>query len=148
MSENKVTVKVVNKSNHNLPSYACKGDAGVDLKANLDSPISIKPLERVLIPTGLYIKLPEGYELQIRPRSGNALKKGLTVLNTPGTIDENYIGPIGVILINLSSETQIVNPGDRIAQAVLKKVSTIEWEEVKELPKTERGDGGFGHSGN
>lgn len=148
MSENSAKVLVVNTSNHNLPTYACNGDAGVDLKANIDSPISLKPLERVLIPTGLNIKLPEGYELQIRPRSGNAFKRGLTVLNSPGTIDQNYTGPIGVILINLSNETQIINPGDRIAQAVLHKFDKIQWEEVRELPKTERGDGGFGHSGN
>lgn len=141
-------IDVVNKSNHRLPEYATIDSAGVDLKANINEPISIRPFDRVLIPTDLYMKLPEGFELQIRSRSGLALKRGLFCLNSPGTIDADYRGNVGVILANFSQETQIINPGDRIAQAVLNKYERIEWNEVTELPTTERGEGGFGSTGN
>ena len=140
-------VKVVNKSNHRLPEYAHIGDAGMDIKANISEPIIIKPGERQLIPTGLHTLLPDGYELQIRPRSGLALKYGLTCANAVGTVDKNFTGEIGVILINLGEHNFIVNPGDRIAQAVLNKVEKIEWDEVSTLDNTDRGEGGFGSTG-
>ena len=140
-------VKVVNKSNHRLPGYKYSGDAGMDLKANISEPIVLKPGERQLIPTGLHTLLPEGYELQIRPRSGLALKDGISCLNTPGTIDQSYTGDIGVILINLGQNNFIVNPGDRIAQVVLNKFEKIEWDEVSSLDATERSDNGFGSTG-
>lgn len=139
-------VKVINKSENKLPEYATPGSAGMDLRASISEPITLEPMKRVLIPTDLYMKIPEGYELQIRPRSGLALKQAITVLNTPGTIDCDYVSNIGVILINLSEESYIINPGDRIAQAVLNKVEQIEWEEVKSLDKTSR-NGGFGSTG-
>ena len=137
-------VKVVNKSNHRLPGYKYPGDAGMDLKANISEPIVLKPGERQLIPTGLHTLLPEGYELQIRPRSGLALKDGISCLNTPGTIDQSYTGDIGVILINLGQNNFIVNPGDRIAQGVICPVIQVEFAEVLKLDETQRGTGGFG----
>ena len=140
-------VKVVNKSNHRLPEYATIGSAGMDLKANISEPVVLKPLKRELIPTGLYMQIPTGHEVQIRPRSGLACKYGITVANAPGTIDSDYRGEVKVCLINLSDTPFVVNPGERIAQAVLNKVEKIEWEEVSELDTTERGEGGFGHTG-
>ena len=140
-------VKIINKSKHALPEYATEQSAGMDLRANIDAPIILKPLERRLIPTGLYISLPIGYEAQVRPRSGLAIKKGVTVLNTPGTIDADYRGEICVILINMSQEDFIINDGERIAQMIISKHERAEWEEVDVLDETERGDGGFGHSG-
>ena len=142
-----IKIKIVNKGNQPLPEYATPQSAGVDLRANIDEPVELKPLSRALIPTGLHIALPEGYEAQIRPRSGLAIKKGITCLNTPGTIDADYRGDIGVILINLSAETFIVNPGERIAQMIINKFEKIEFELVNELDETERGEGGFGHTG-
>ena len=140
-------VEIINKSKHQLPEYATKMSAGMDLRANIDESIILKPMERVLIPTGLFIQLPQGYEAQIRPRSGLALKKGITVLNAPGTIDADYRGEIGVILINLSSEDFIIEDGERIAQMVIAKYKQAQWVEVEELQSSERGTGGFGHTG-
>lgn len=140
-------VEIVNKSKHELPKYATASSAGMDIRANIEQPIVLKPLERCLVPTGLHIALPEGYEAQIRPRSGLALKKGLTVLNSPGTIDVDFRGEIGVILINLSSEDFTINDGERIAQMVIARYEQAEWEPVETLDDTERGTGGFGHSG-
>lgn len=140
-------VKIVNKSNHRLPEYATLGSAGMDLKANTTEPIVLGPLERQMIPTGLYIALPEGYEAQVRPRSGLAAKYGVTVANSPGTVDADYRGEIKVILINLSNEKFVVNPGDRIAQMVVARYERVEWNEVATLDETERGEGGFGHTG-
>lgn len=142
-----IKIKIVNKGNQSLPEYATPQSAGVDLRANIDEPVELKPLSRALIPTGLHIALPEGYEAQIRPRSGLAIKKGITCLNTPGTIDADYRGEVGVILINLSAETFIVNPGERIAQMIINKFEQAEFELVEELDETERGEGGFGHTG-
>ena len=142
-----IKIKIVNKGNQPLPEYATPQSAGVDLRANIDESVELKPLSRALIPTGLHIALPEGYEAQIRPRSGLAIKKGITCLNTPGTIDADYRGDIGVILINLSSEPFIVNPGERIAQMIINKFEQAEFELVEELDETERGEGGFGHTG-
>jgi dUTP pyrophosphatase len=143
----KMKVQVINKSKHRLPEYATPQSAGMDLKANTNEPIVILPSERVLFPTGIYLKLPVGYEAQIRPRSGLACKYGITVANSPGTIDADYIGEIKVCLINLSTEKFVVHPGERIAQMVVAKHEVVEWEEVKTLEQTERGDGGFGHTG-
>ncbi|MCX7862214.1 MAG: dUTP diphosphatase [Bacteroidales bacterium] len=140
-------VRIVNKSKHPNPEYSTSLSAGMDIRANLDKPVILKPLERALIPTGLYIELPQGYEAQIRPRSGLALKKGITVLNTPGTIDADYRGEIGVILINLSNEDFVINDGDRICQMIISKHEIIRWENVEILQETERGAGGFGHTG-
>ncbi len=140
-------VKIINKSKHALPEYATTQSAGVDLRANIDEPIVLKPLERRLIPTGICIGLPVGYEAQVRPRSGLALKHGISVCNTPGTVDADYRGQIGVILINLSSEDFIVNDGERIAQMVIAKHERAEWDVVDVLDETERGDGGYGHTG-
>lgn len=140
-------VKIVNKSKHALPSYATPLSAGMDIRANIDAPITLEPLERKLIPTGLYIELPQGYEAQIRPRSGLALKKGISILNSPGTIDADYRGEICVILINLSKEPFIIEDGERICQMVIAKHEQVNWEEVKILGETERGSGGFGHTG-
>jgi dUTP pyrophosphatase len=142
-----LNVKIVNKSNHQLPSYATAGSAGMDLKANTDVPISLKPMERWLFPTGIYIQLPDGYEAQIRPRSGLAAKYGITVTNCVGTIDSDYTGEIKVSLINLSTDTVVIYPGDRIAQMVVAKYEKVAWEEVAALDETERGDGGFGSTG-
>ena len=140
-------IKIINKSDYALPSYEPKGSAGLDLRANIDKPIVLQPLDRALIPTGLFMELPVGYEAQIRPRSGLALKKGITVLNSPGTVDSDYRGEVGVILINLSSVDFTINPGDRIAQMVIAKHEQAEWVEVDGLSSTERGEGGYGHSG-
>jgi dUTP pyrophosphatase len=140
-------VKIINRSHHQLPEYATAQSAGVDLRANLDEPVVMKPMERRLIPTGLFISLPVGFEAQVRPRSGLAIKKGITVLNTPGTIDADYRGEIGVILINLSQEDFTVNDGERIAQMVIARHEQAEWVKVETLDETERGAGGFGHSG-
>jgi len=140
-------VKVVNKGNQPLPEYATPQSAGMDLRANIDSPILLQSLDRKLIPTGLHIALPEGYEAQIRPRSGLAIKHGITCLNTPGTIDSDYRGDIGVELVNLSHDDYVVQPGERIAQMVINKFEKIEFELVDELDETERGKGGFGHTG-
>jgi dUTP pyrophosphatase len=140
-------VKIVNKSSHRLPVYKTSASAGVDLHANLDKPVHLNPLERLLVPTGLYIELPVGYEAQVRPRSGLAVKSGVTVLNTPGTIDADYRGEIKVILINLSQETFIINDGDRIAQMIVTQHEKANWVEVDELSVSERGAGGFGHTG-
>lgn len=140
-------VKIINRSHHQLPEYATPQSAGVDLRANLDEPVVMKSMERRLIPTGLFISLPAGFEAQVRPRSGLAIKKGITVLNTPGTIDADYRGEIGVILINLSQEDFIVNDGERIAQMVLARHEQAQWEQTDTLDETERGAGGFGHSG-
>lgn len=140
-------VKIINKSHHPLPEYATPYSAGVDLRANIEEPIALKPLERILIPTGLYLELPHGYEAQIRPRSGLALKYGLTVLNSPGTIDADYRGEIRVILVNLSNEEFVINDGERICQMVIAAHAQVEWEVVESINKTERGAGGFGHTG-
>ena len=140
-------VCVVNKSNHRLPEYSTPMSAGMDLKANISEPITLGPLQRILIPPDLYMAIPEGYELQIRSRSGLALKSGIFCLNSPGTIDSDYRGNVGVILANFSDTPFIINPGDRVAQAVLNKFEKIEWKEVTTLDETERGTGGFGHSG-
>ena len=140
-------LKIVNTSDNPLPVYETTGSAGMDLRANLSENVTLKPLERKLIPTGLFIELPVGYEAQIRPRSGLALKKGITVLNTPGTIDADYRGEIGVILVNLSSEEFEVVDGERICQMVIAAHEHVKWQEVKELGETERGAGGFGHTG-
>jgi dUTP pyrophosphatase len=142
-----MTVKIVNHSKHSLPAYSTVFSAGMDLRANIKEPIVLKPLERTLVKTGLFIELPQGYEAQIRPRSGLALKKGITVLNTPGTIDADYRGEIGVILVNLSNEEFIINDGERICQMVVAKHETVEWDEVSVLEETERGARGFGHTG-
>ncbi len=143
-----MNVRIVNTSKHPLPEYATSLSAGVDLRAELASPVTLKPLERALIPTGIFIELPEGYEAQIRPRSGLAAKSGITVLNSPGTIDADYRGEIKVILVNLSSQEFIVNDGERIAQMVLARHEQAEWELTTSLNETARGVGGFGHTGN
>ena len=140
-------VRIVNHSPFATPAYATEQSAGVDLKANIQEPIELGSLERILIPTGLYIALPKGYEAQVRPRSGLALKYGISVLNTPGTIDADYRGEIGVILVNLSKEPFVINPGERIAQMVIARHETVEWEEVDSLDQTARGAGGFGSTG-
>ena len=140
-------VKIVNKSDNPLPHYSTSMSAGMDLRANLPEPVVLKPLERKLIPTGLYVELPKGFEAQIRPRSGLALNKGITVLNTPGTIDADYRGEIRVILINLSNEDFVIENGERICQMVIAAHETVEWNLVEELNSTQRGAGGFGHTG-
>ena len=139
-----MTIKIINESAHPLPEYQTESSAGMDLNANLAESITLKSLERKLIPTGLFLELPSGYEAQIRPRSGLAIKNGITVLNSPGTIDADYRGEIGVILVNLSSEDFTINNGDRIAQMVIAQYETAKWQEVKSLNETERGEGGFG----
>ncbi|MBP3717878.1 MAG: dUTP diphosphatase [Paludibacteraceae bacterium] len=140
-------IKVINKSGNALPRYATLQSAGLDLQANIEVPITIGSLERVMVPTGLFIALPEGYEAQIRPRSGLAAKHGITVLNSPGTIDADYRGEIKVVLVNLSKEAFTINNGERIAQMVVAKCEQAEWEQVETLDTTERGEGGFGHTG-
>ncbi len=140
-------VKVINRSHHPLPQYETTQSAGMDLRANLDAPVTLLPLERRLVPTGLFIALPQGYEAQVRPRSGLALKRGITVLNTPGTIDADYRGEVGVILVNLSHEPFVVNDGERIAQMVVARHEQAQWLPVEVLDETERGAGGFGHTG-
>lgn len=143
----RIKVKIINSSGNELPTYETFSSAGMDVRASLDSPVTLKPLERTLIPTGLRIQLPHGYECQIRPRSGLALRHGISLVNTPGTVDADYRGEIGIILINLSSEPFIVNNGDRIAQMVITNYTRVEWEPVEKIDETERGDGGFGHTG-
>lgn len=140
-------IKIINRSKHQLPSYSTLLSAGMDVRANLEEQITLSPMERRLVPTGLYMAIPEGYEAQIRPRSGLALKHGITLLNTPGTIDADYRGEIGVIIANLSQEEFIINDGDRIAQMVIAKYEKVEWELTENLDETVRGDGGFGHTG-
>ncbi len=140
-------VNIVNHSKHPLPGYATILSAGMDLRANLDEPITLKPLQRCLVPTGLFIALPPGFEAQVRPRSGLAIKKGITVLNSPGTIDADYRGEICVIMVNLSSEDFVIEDGERIAQMVIARHEQAEWNEVDTLDETERGAGGFGHTG-
>lgn len=140
-------VKIVNHSRFALPEYQTPLSAGMDLRANIKESISLEPLQRALVPTGLYVELPEGYEMQIRPRSGLAAKQGITVLNAPGTIDADYRGEIKVILVNLSPETVVINDGERVAQAVVARCEQVEWENVEELSSTERGEGGFGSTG-
>ena len=140
-------IKIVNKSKHPLPEYATPGSAGMDLRANIDAPITLAPGERKLIPTGIYIALPVGYEAQVRPRSGLALKYGIGLANMLGTVDADFRGEIGVILINLGQEDFVVNDGERIAQMVIAKHETAEWDVVEELDETERGEGGYGHTG-
>jgi len=140
-------IRIVNQSRHPLPSYSTLLSAGMDLRAHLNDPIRLAPGARILVPTRLYVSLPQGYEAQIRPRSGLALKKGITVLNTPGTIDADYRGEIGIIVVNLSQEDFIINDGERIAQMVVAKHETVEWEPCDSLDETTRGTGGFGHTG-
>lgn len=140
-------IKVINRSKHPLPAYATPLSAGMDIRANIDNAITLQPLERRLVPTGLFLELPQGYEAQIRPRSGLAIKKGITVLNSPGTIDADYRGEVGVILINLSQEPFVIEDGERICQMVIAKHEQPTWEEVEILGETERGAGGFGHTG-
>jgi len=142
-----VNVKIINKSANPLPDYATEGSAGMDIRASLTETILMDPMERRLVPTGLFIELPEGYEAQVRPRSGLAIKQGITCLNTPGTIDSDYRGEIKVILINLSQEEQAIQNGDRIAQMIISKVERAEWKEVDEITVTARNEGGFGHTG-
>ena len=143
----RIKVKIVNRSGHDLPAYETFSSAGMDVRACLESPITLAPLQRALIPTGLRIQLEHGYECQVRPRSGLALKKGITVLNSPGTIDADYRGEIGIILVNLSDQPITINDGERIAQLVVTQYTRMEWETVSQLDSTERGDGGFGHTG-
>lgn len=140
-------IRIINRSANPLPAYATPGSSGMDLRAELNEAVVLKPLERTLIPTGIFLEIPLGYEAQVRPRSGLAIKQGITCLNSPGTIDADYRGEIKVILVNLSSEDQTIHPGDRIAQMVFQQVSQIKWEEVDELEKSQRGEGGFGHTG-
>jgi len=140
-------IKVINKSKHGLPHYATAASAGFDVRANIDNPIVLKPLQRTLVPTGLFFEIPTGHEAQVRPRSGLAFKNGVTVLNSPGTIDADYRGEIKVILVNLSQEDFVINDGERIAQVVIAKHEQAEWVEVTELVETARGEGGFGHTG-
>lgn len=142
-----VRVKIINRSGHELPAYETFSAAGMDVRACLETPVTLAPLQRALIPTGLRMQLPHGYECQVRPRSGLALKKGISIVNTPGTVDADYRGEIGVILINLSDTPFTVNDGDRIAQLVIGPYTRVEWEPVSELDETKRGDGGFGHTG-
>ena len=142
-----LNVKIINQSKHNLPGYETIHSAGMDLRSNLDAQVTIKPLERVIIPTGLFIELPEGYEAQIRPRSGLAAKTGVTVLNSPGTIDADYRGEIKIILVNLSNSDFVIKDGERIAQMIVSKHERVKWDTVSELEITDRGEGGFGHTG-
>ena len=143
----KVEVKVVREKGVELPKYETKGSAGMDVRANIKEPITLKSLERILIPTGLKVAIPEGYEIQVRPRSGLAIKHGITMLNTPGTVDSDYRGELKVIVVNLSNEAYTIEPNERIGQFVLNKIEQIEFVEVQELDSTERGEGGFGHTG-
>ena len=142
-----IEVKVVNTSTNPLPEYATAGSSGMDIRAHLEVPKTLKPFERALIPTGLFVEIPDGYEIQIRPRSGLAIKQGITCLNTPGTIDADYRGEIKIILINLSQEEQVIQPGDRIAQMVIQHVEKIKWQPVEFVTETTRNQGGFGHTG-
>jgi len=147
MSTAPIQIKIINHSNNPLPEYATLGSSGMDIRASLSEPMVLQPMARDLVPTGLFVEIPLGYEIQIRPRSGLAIKQGITCLNTPGTIDADYRGEIKVILINLSSEQQILQPGDRIAQMVLQKVEQIQWVPTTELASSDRGAGGFGSTG-
>jgi dUTP pyrophosphatase len=147
VKKKQMQIKVINTSQHPLPAYETKASAGVDLRANLENVIVLKPLERILVKTGMFLEIPEGYEAQVRPRSGLALKKGITVLNSPGTIDADYRGEVGVILINFSNEDFIIENGERIAQLVFAKVEQAEWMQVEVLSDTNRGEGGFGSTG-
>jgi dUTP pyrophosphatase len=147
MMHTALSIKIVNKSTNTLPSYATLGSSGMDIRAFMTEPIVLEPLSRGLVPTGLFVEIPLGYEIQIRPRSGLAIKQGITCLNSPGTIDADYRGEIKVILINLSNEPQTIHPGDRIAQMVVQKVEQIQWVPVSELNESERGSGGFGSTG-
>lgn len=140
-------INVINKSHHALPQYETALSAGLDLRANIDTPITLAPMARCLVPTGLYIALPAGFEAQVRPRSGLAIKKGITVLNSPGTIDADYRGEICVVLVNLSSEPFVINDGERIAQMIVARHERVEWTPVEQLDDTQRGAGGFGHTG-
>lgn len=142
-----IEIKIINTSSNPLPQYATSGSSGMDIRANLDTPQTLKPLERTLVPTGIFIEIPQGYEVQVRPRSGLAIKQGITCLNTPGTIDADYRGEIKVILINLSQEEQVIQHGDRIAQIVVQQVEQAVWKPVGELEATVRNAGGFGHTG-
>ena len=142
-----LNVQIINKSKHPFPAYATDLSAGMDLRANLSEPISLAPLARCLVPTGLFVALPAGFEAQVRPRSGVAIKKGITVLNSPGTIDADYRGEICIILVNLSAETFVIEDGERIAQMVIARHEQVAWKEVEVLDETERGAGGFGHTG-
>lgn len=144
---NIMKVQIINRSHHQLPAYETVASAGMDLRANIDSPIVLKPMQRCLVPTGLFMALPVGFEAQVRPRSGLAIKKGITVLNSPGTVDADYRGEVCVILINLSQEDFTINDGERIAQMVIARHEQVQWEQVEVLDDTERGAGGFGHSG-
>jgi dUTP pyrophosphatase len=144
---NSITIKIVNNSSNNLPAYETIGSSGMDLRANLQEPVKLEPLQRALIPTGLFIELPLGYEAQVRPRSGLAIKHGITCLNSPGTIDSDYRGEIKVVLINLSNEIFIIQHGERIAQMIIQTVTKAEWQVVKVLNESKRGEGGFGHTG-
>ena len=143
-----LNVKIINQSKHNLPAYETIHSAGMDLRANLGTPVTIMPLGRAIVPTGLFIELPEGYEAQIRPRSGLAAKTGVTVLNTPGTIDADYRGEIKIILVNLSDTAFVINDGERIAQMIVSKHERVKWNQTSELAVSDRGEGGFGHTGN
>jgi dUTP pyrophosphatase len=143
----KLTVNIINNSANPLPAYATEGSSGLDLRANIEAEIVLQPLERALVPTGLFIELPLGYEAQVRPRSGLAIKQGITCLNSPGTVDADYRGELKVVLINLSNEHQAIHPGERIAQMVIQKVEHVTLVEVKEIGSTTRGEGGFGHTG-
>jgi dUTP pyrophosphatase len=142
-----IEIKIINQSANALPEYATTGSSGMDIRAHLELPQTLQPFERVLIPTGLFIELPQGYEAQIRPRSGLAIKQGITCLNTPGTIDADYRGEIKIILINLSQEEQVIHPGDRIAQMIIQEVVKAAWSQVEEITITDRNAGGFGHTG-
>ncbi|SEC43218.1 dUTP pyrophosphatase [Tenacibaculum sp. MAR_2009_124] len=142
-----MNVQIINKSKHEIPTYETEGSAGMDLRANIEEAITLKPLERTIVKTGLFIALPIGFEAQVRPRSGLAAKKGITVLNAPGTVDADYRGEIGVILVNLSNENFTINDGERIAQLVIAKHERVTWEQVTTLDETERGAGGFGSTG-
>ena len=142
-----IEIKIINTSSNPLPAYATSGSSGMDIRANLDAAQTLQPLERALVPTGIFIEIPQGYEVQVRPRSGLAIKQGITCLNTPGTIDADYRGEVKVILINLSQEAQVIQHGDRIAQLVVQKVEQAIWKPVEELEVSERNAGGFGHTG-
>lgn len=142
-----LTIKIINQSNNPLPAYATSGASGMDIRAFISSPVILQHMERSLIPTGLFVEIPHGYEIQVRPRSGLAVKQGITCLNTPGTIDSDYRGEIKVILINLSNEAQSIQPGDRIAQIVVQRVETAQWEAAEKISVTSRNEGGFGHTG-
>ena len=143
----KIEIKIINTSSNPLPQYATAGSSGMDIRASLDIPKTLRPMERAMIPTGLFIELPVGYEAQIRPRSGLAAKQGITCLNTPGTIDSDYRGEIKIILINLSGEEQVIQPGERIAQVVIQKIEQVTWKKVDQIEMTIRNEGGFGHTG-